>query len=285
MADPDTTVFVVHGRSQAIRDDMFSFLRALGLRPLEWAHAIALTGSASPYIGDVLESAFEAARAVVVLLTPDDLAFLRPDLRNESDPEFEARPTGQARPNVLFEAGMAFGRRPEQTVLVEVGELRPFSDIGGRHAIRFDGSIARRQELANRLRDAGCTVDLRGTDWHTSGRFSTDPESKVAEPLPPPDLTSEGPAVTAAVRESGPDRFVVSVRNSGRIVAKKVSVIDIDESPFILLDPEPRTLEVGQQVSFTVASLSSRASQSLKNLRVTGEYDGGERFSLSLGAP
>jgi predicted nucleotide-binding protein len=59
------TVFVVHGRNQAARKAMFAFLRAVGLNPLEWSEAIALTGSGSPYIGDILEAAFSRAQAVV----------------------------------------------------------------------------------------------------------------------------------------------------------------------------------------------------------------------------
>ncbi|WP_290471296.1 hypothetical protein [Leifsonia sp. 71-9] len=37
-------VFVVHGRNAAARDSMFTFLRSLGLKPIEWDQAIALTG-------------------------------------------------------------------------------------------------------------------------------------------------------------------------------------------------------------------------------------------------
>jgi hypothetical protein len=34
------SVFVVHGRDEALRKSMFDFLRALGLLPLEWDHAL-----------------------------------------------------------------------------------------------------------------------------------------------------------------------------------------------------------------------------------------------------
>ena len=67
---------------------------------------------------------------------------------------------------------MAMGRDPERTVLVEIGVLRPFSDIAGRHVLRFDGSTPRRQELAERLKAAGCEVDTSGTDWHNVGEFA-----------------------------------------------------------------------------------------------------------------
>ncbi len=89
------------------------------------------------------------------------------------DPPFEKVLTGQARPNVLFEAGMAFASHPDKTVLVQIGTVRPFSDIAGRHVIRMDDSGAKRQNLALRLKTAGCSVDLEGTDWHTAGNFSS----------------------------------------------------------------------------------------------------------------
>lgn len=170
-ADP-RTVFVVHGRNLGRRDAMFRFLRSIGLSPLEWSQAVKATGKASPYIGEVLDAAFSRAQAVVVLLTPDDKAYLRRGLRRTEDPAFESQLTYQARPNVLFEAGMAMGRSAERTVLIQIGELRPFSDIAGRHVLKLDNSTERRQELALRLESAGCSVDLSGTQWHREGDFN-----------------------------------------------------------------------------------------------------------------
>lgn len=141
---------------------------------MEWSQAVRLTGQGAPYVGDILDRAFDAAQAVVVLLTPDDIAYLRPEYAGDLDPERE--PAGQARPNVLFEAGMAFGRHPHRTILVEIGALRPFSDVVGRHSIRMDGSPEKRQELVNRLDTAGCTIDRHRTDWLTTGVFAPPPD-------------------------------------------------------------------------------------------------------------
>ena len=167
-------VFVVHGRNEAVRSSMFDFLRAIGLKPIEWTQALKLTGKPSPYIGEVLDAAFAAAQAVVVLLTGDDEAKLRDEYVKRGDPPFERDLTPQARPNVLFEAGMAFGRCPERTLLIALGNLRPFSDIAGRHLIKLNNSSQRRHELAIRLQTAGCEVDLTGTDWHRVGNFEVD---------------------------------------------------------------------------------------------------------------
>jgi len=168
-------VFVVHGRNENARRSMFDFLRTIGLEPIEWTQALKLTGKPSPYIGEVLDSAFTAAQAVVVVLTGDDGAKLRDEYIKQDDPEYEKVLTPQARPNVLFEAGMAFGRCPERTLLVALGKLRPFSDIAGRHLMKLDNSTQKRQELAMKLETAGCEVDLTGTDWHSVGNFEVSP--------------------------------------------------------------------------------------------------------------
>jgi predicted nucleotide-binding protein len=166
-------VFVVHGRNIAIRDAVFDFLRSVGLKPMEWEEARRLTGKASPYVGEILDAAFDRAQAVVVILSGDDEARLREVLRGVDEPEHETNLTPQSRANVLFEAGMAMGRDADRTVLVEFGRLRPFSDVAGRHTVRMmSGSAAERQTLVERLSTAGCDVEIVGrTDWLTRDYF------------------------------------------------------------------------------------------------------------------
>ena len=166
------SVMVVHGRNQVINSSVFSFLRAIGLAPIEWSQAVRRTKKAAPYVGEILNAAFRTAAAVVVLLTPDDEARLRPEFVKPSDPDFERNFTGQARPNVLFEAGRAFGSHPDSTVLVQVGTVRPFSDTAGVHVVRLSDSVESRKELADRLEAAGCAVNLDGTAWMSEGSFS-----------------------------------------------------------------------------------------------------------------
>lgn len=164
-------VMVVHGRDLGLRDSMFALLRALDLAPLEWSQLVSLTGEGTPYVGRVLERAFEVAQAAVVLFSPDDEARLSERLWRDGEAAEETEYRGQARPNVFFEAGLAFGLFPSKTLLVEVGSLRPASDLAGRHVVRLDDSPERRQELAQRLEDAGCPIDRSGTDWLRSGSF------------------------------------------------------------------------------------------------------------------
>lgn len=164
-------VFVVHGRNEDLRKSMFDFLRSLSLEPIEWRRAVAATGVGSPSIAQIIDAAFEEAVAVIVLLTPDDDVILKKEFRKTSDPAYERRYVGQARANVLFEAGMAFGRYPNETILVQVGVVKPFSDIGGRHVTRLGNDPESRAEFVTKLRNANCAVNDGGTDWYKTGEF------------------------------------------------------------------------------------------------------------------
>jgi predicted nucleotide-binding protein len=172
------SVFVVHGRDNAARNAMFTFLRAVGIKPIEWTSAVGMSKKAAPYVGEILDATFARARAIVVLMTPDDLAQLRADLLLPSDKPYERVLTGQARPNVLFEAGMAFATHPDRTVMVQLGIVREFSDVAGRHVVHMSNEYSKRQELATKLTNAGCDVDTTGTDWVEAGDF-VDPQARV----------------------------------------------------------------------------------------------------------
>ncbi len=164
-------VFVVHGRNSRLRDGFFALLRTFDLEPIEWSEAIRETRKASPYIGEILDTAFSMAQAVMVILSPDDEVRLAPALHGEHESALETNIHHQPRPNVLFEAGMAFGRQPDRTILVEVGSVKPFSDVAGRHVVRLDNSKERRLELGDRLRVAGCPVRLDNPKSLSVGDF------------------------------------------------------------------------------------------------------------------
>src|SRR4051794_26546262 len=93
-------VFVIHGRNARASEAMFAFLRAIDLNPIEWTVARSMTKKGSPYIGEILDAAFNNARAIVVLQTPDDVAYLHESLTYPDDPE--TQPQMQPRANVLF---------------------------------------------------------------------------------------------------------------------------------------------------------------------------------------
>jgi predicted nucleotide-binding protein len=181
-AEDRRKVMVVLGRNSAIGAALFTFLRTIDLQPLEWTQLVGAANTGAPYIGQVLDAAFTQCQAVVVLSTPDDVAYLRGDLVPDGDPENEAIPEGQARPNVFYEAGMAMGRFPTRTIFVEVGTMRSASDLGGIHAVRIIEGPECRRDLAKRLEDAGCEVNTDGTDWLSAGDFPAPPPPDAAVP-------------------------------------------------------------------------------------------------------
>ena len=133
--------------------------------PIEWSEARRETGQSTPNIQLILDYAFNAAQACVVLITPDEEVQLRAEYRTGKDKQVESEIGGQARPNVLWEGGMAYGRSPQKTVIVEMGPLRPFTDIAGLHTIRMDGSPEQIIMFGDSLKSAGCPVKREGVDW------------------------------------------------------------------------------------------------------------------------
>jgi hypothetical protein len=117
-------VMVVHGRNAAARDAMFTFLRAVGLEPIEWEQAVGLTGAATPHNLDAVRAAMSEGQAVVVILTAEDHARLLPELAGENDDD-EQSLRGQPRQNVILEAGLAMGIDRNRTILVELGANPP----------------------------------------------------------------------------------------------------------------------------------------------------------------
>jgi hypothetical protein len=128
----------------------------------------------------VLDQAFDVARAVVVLFTPDETVILNEHLAHQSDPEVRM----QARPNVYFEAGLAYGRYPYRTILLELGSVATISDLSGRHVVRMGDDPASRQALMQRLIAAGCAARTEGTDWLHAGDFSSALVAMSSAPRP-----------------------------------------------------------------------------------------------------
>ena len=149
---------------------MNSFLRSIGLQPIEFSSAIhgtikKLKAGGNPFIGDILDVTFDRVKALIVLFSPDDEVQLRKHLWSKGEKKDEKKLLPQARPNVIFEAGLAFGRHQEKTLFISVGKIKPFSDIAGRHMLNLTNTSASRRDFAGRLRNMGCSIDLSGNDW------------------------------------------------------------------------------------------------------------------------
>lgn len=171
-------VMVVYGHDTEANTALFDWLRAVGLQPQEWSQIMAASGSASPYIGQALERAFDNSQAVVAFFTPDERVLAA--AASPGDPNAWRL---QARPNVLIEAGMALTSHPTRTVLVVLGGQELPSDLAGRHYVRLSHTaVEPLHDLASRLQQAGCETNTNGTAWLSPARF---PDRDHITPAPP----------------------------------------------------------------------------------------------------
>lgn len=159
-------VMVIYGHDREANNALFDWLRAIGLQPREWSQLVHSVGAASPYNAEILEVAFETVQAVIAYFTPDEYVLGRASWEDDMGWRL------QARPNVFVEVGMALVTHPHRTVLAVLGPQELPSDLAGRYYVRLTRTSPEPLlALANHLREAGCDVDLTGTDWLNAKRF------------------------------------------------------------------------------------------------------------------
>jgi predicted nucleotide-binding protein len=177
-------VMVIYGHDKQANNALFAWLRAIGLQPREWTQLIRATGSGSPFIGEVLDAALRDVQAVVAFFTPDE--YVTAAGAGNHQGRF------QARPNVLIEAGMALITHPTRTIFAVLGDQELPSDLAGRHYIRLSHhDVGPLNDLAGRLADAGCEIDLSGNDWLDPGQF---PDRNGVAPSADEHPASQAPA-------------------------------------------------------------------------------------------
>jgi predicted nucleotide-binding protein len=174
-------VFVIHGRNTEARKQMGYFLAALGLDAINFDDVRArLKGT--PTIADCVTAGMDQAQGVIALFTADEHAWTRPEFRSGESGEAVER--WQARPNVLFEAGMAFGRDRDRVVFVTLGRVSLFTDVAGIHTLSpTNDAKGHRDLLRNVLKEMGCDVDLASSKWLHDGDFEA-PVSRLPEVSP-----------------------------------------------------------------------------------------------------
>jgi len=143
-----STVFLVHGHNQAIREMSARLLEKLGLRVI----ILNEQASASDTIIEKLER-YADVHFAVVLMTADDVG----GKKNPAGQVLQDR----ARQNVVLELGYFMGKinRRRVCVLYEKGVELP-SDYYGVVYIELDNGGAWRYSLAKELKGAGLEVDL-----------------------------------------------------------------------------------------------------------------------------
>jgi predicted nucleotide-binding protein len=152
--NPDSTIFVVHGRDHDSRDQLELILRRLGLAP----YVLQVTGgggdtlieSLERMIGKTAQSAFG-----IVLATPDDMGYLR----TEKPEDAKAR----ARQNVIMEMGMLLASLTrKRCAILTKGFVELPSNMGGVITIPFNDHVREAvPKLVQRLQDAGFKLDAR----------------------------------------------------------------------------------------------------------------------------
>lgn len=160
---PDRSkVFVVHGRDTRPVDVLKQYLLFLSLQMMPWSEAVRLTGESQPHTYDIVRAGIANAAAVIVIFSPDELARVKDDFSELDDPD--RIPQGQARQNVLLEAGMAFVMAPKRTIFLKSAPTRDISDIAGFNWVKLDGNWDSRNDLKSRLETAGAAVRQGGYD-------------------------------------------------------------------------------------------------------------------------
>jgi predicted nucleotide-binding protein len=182
MSSKPTRVFIIHGRNQLLVDELRKWLDAMGL-DAKGFDELRADMRGSPTIMDVVQKGIDEADAVLALFTPDEIAFLRPQLQTQHDKEVD-RMRWQARPNVIFETGLAFGLAGrDKTLILVAGDLDLFSDVGGVHYMRVPQDAAQRETLRRTLVAMGLNVRLTA-EHHKRGDFAVSNLEKL-ETAPP----------------------------------------------------------------------------------------------------
>ncbi len=113
---------------------------------------------------------------------------------------------------------MALARDENRTIIVELGQIKSFSDIHGRHVVRLDNSTIKRQDLAHRLRTAGCAVNLESTDWHQEGDLTPPAPQGGGLPLGrklPSSRASGQPRLEITLRKTSKSNELMTITNHG----------------------------------------------------------------------
>ncbi|WP_437761866.1 TIR domain-containing protein [Sorangium sp. So ce764] len=167
-------VFIIHGRNVKARKVVEQFVRSLGLTPIDFEQLAADSGAA--FIGEIVRNGLTQAQGIIALFTADEIAHLRPDYHEPHDGQ-EDKERWQSRPNVIFEAGMAYGMAPERTILAVLGgQAKLFSDVRGMHLTFLSNNRDARKRLRQKLIGAKCDVDQRSDaydDPAVSGDFDS----------------------------------------------------------------------------------------------------------------
>jgi predicted nucleotide-binding protein len=258
-------VFIIHGRNHAVLKEVGIFLRSMGLDPRLFRDVRKGMGGAT-HVSKVVERGMEEAQGVLALITPDEFASLRTDLRKERE-SGQVVERWQARPNVIFEAGMAFGRHPDRVAFAVFGDAKLFTDVDGIHLFRLTnehGPDSSRAQLRGVLEDGmKCDVNLRSDEWMTAGDFDAVTkglsDSLPANPLPPA-LTPAVPPTPLVVKDDEALALIKSWLRTRGATDERLTYADVNKHLGVTVPAEVlrRLLpEAARGTSYTVEAFES----------------------------
>jgi predicted nucleotide-binding protein len=131
------TVFLVHGRDAEAREAMTELLEAMGVTIVTWSDALSTLSLSDRDIWRIVGQGFALSHAVIVLSTPDEVSFLRQELRRPHDSLTARGPRFQPRQNVLLELGYALSKEESRTIHITVGDVAPPTDRDGKWTARI----------------------------------------------------------------------------------------------------------------------------------------------------
>jgi predicted nucleotide-binding protein len=145
-------IFVVHGRDTDSRDQLELILRRLGLAPF----VLQVTGGGGDTLIEALERMIgKTAQSAfgIVLLTPDDLGYLKTEKPEEAKP--------RARQNVIMEMGMLLASLTrKRCAILQKGFVDIPSNMGGVIVLPFNDHVKETvPKLVQRLQEAGFKLD------------------------------------------------------------------------------------------------------------------------------
>jgi len=247
-------VMVIYGHDRQANDALFAWLRAIGLQPGEWSQLIR----ASPFIGEVLDKALRDVQAVIAFFTPDEYV--------TAVGARQDRGRLQARPNVLIEAGMALITHPTRTIIAVLGDQELPSDLAGRHYVRLSHTdVEPLNDLAGRLGDAGCDIDLSGSDWLHPSRF--------------PDRGSTTPPAEARTASQNRQAGSAAGPLGGKDPTRYSDAEDLASGPAASAEAATEPQDASEQMWSREAAQRAAQDTEARQVIVTMEAKPGERFT------
>lgn len=133
--------FIIFGRDVGAYEELVKFVSAIGLQQLSFEEVAGRT--ATSFVADIVTQGIREADVIIAFFTPDEQAALFDPL-TASYVDSADTSRWQARPNVIFEAGLASGVSREKTIIVTLGaDVQLFSDLHGIYYVDLAGRRAK----------------------------------------------------------------------------------------------------------------------------------------------